>query len=176
MYKIVVVTLPVALLLLFSMQPIVANAQSCSSPGSGSTSDYAYDSAANTYVICTILSAQATLMALPTQTPDIYGCYGDQNSQSICLTMRQWTPTPTVTPTPTTTPTLTTREAMIATTATVIAGISGCVYDGPYATPTNNWRSCVIQDTHARADIHADWWAPLVVFTLLITAVLRFKS
>lgn len=68
---IAVSTLIFTLLLIPSLSGL-ANAQSCTSPGSGSSSNYQYDSAANTYVICTILSAQATVMAYtPTSTPTV---------------------------------------------------------------------------------------------------------
>jgi hypothetical protein len=164
MSKVVVVSITVMILLL-ALAPFTTYAIDCTSPGSGSSSDYPYDAAANTYVVCTILSAQATIMALPTNTPDIYGCYGDQNLQAICLTMRQWTPTPTSTATPNA------AQAIATSTAGTIALQTGCTPDD-----TNAWRSCVINDSDTRANSRVAFWAPLVVFTLLITAVLRFKS
>lgn len=131
------------MVLLLALGTVNTYAVDCTSPGTGSSTDYPYDSAANTYVICSILSAQATIMAYtPTSTP-----------------------TRTSTATPTTTPTLMpTAEALRAQT--------GC---NPYD-EINQYQMCIIDDAHTRADVRGDFWQPLIVITLIITAILRFKT
>jgi hypothetical protein len=49
---------------------MTVGAQGCTDPGSGNSAQYDYDAAENTWIVCGILSAQATIMAY-TPTPTV---------------------------------------------------------------------------------------------------------
>lgn len=82
--KATIVSVVIFTLLLLGVVP-VTYAQSCSNPGAGNTTDLTYDNAANTYVICNVLSAQATIMAYtPTPTATLAPTPAAVLSQTGC--------------------------------------------------------------------------------------------
>lgn len=97
------------------------------------------------------------------------------NDYQNCLVITANTSTPTATPTttstPTATPTATPTPTLLPTPMTV-ATQTGC---NPYG-EANAYQTCVTEDSHTRADVRADVWAPVLVFSIVIIAILRWKS
>jgi hypothetical protein len=126
----------------------------------------------------------------PTATPAVAGCVnpgtsydsakGAQyeyaaagNSYQLCIdtanllsitsaeSTRESIPTNTPIPTPTSTSTPTPMPTDSAT---------GCTPDN-----SNAYRTCMISDVNARADSHNAWWAPIIVFAILITSIVLYR-